>query len=470
MAYDFDVALSFAGEDRQFVEAVAQHLNAHNLRVFYDRDEEVYLWGKDLVETLDDVYQNRSRFVVMFISQYYSKKMWTRHERRSAFARALREKHEYILPARFDRTPLVGLPDTLSYLDLTRETPASFTQKLIAKVGPRQSLVKDVPLPAGEARTLSGHTDDITSLRFASDGTRALSTSLDTTMRLWDLTTGRELQRFAGHTGSVRSAAWSSDGRWAITGGGSDISIRPKGLLGKLVIEIAADKTRREDYSVRLWDVQSGIQLHRFPIDLPHTYVRQVSLHPAGTHFLCANPFSCDIWNLQTAQLTVSIGNENLEGHQTIHDAAFSCDGDVLIRADRFVYTFSIDGDGPIRQLATPYKCWYTFVPDGKHLLRTDDDSTYNLFDILTGSRVRSFRKLPFTTHAVANVTATRAFAQTGDGYCAIDLSAGTVLFQQREAYDFIHRALAISPNGESALSGSSTGLIRLWRLPAAVS
>ena len=470
MTHDFDVALSFADEDREFVASVAEILNSNKLRVFYDRNEEVYLWGKDLIETLDDVYQNRARFVVMFISRHYSEKMWTRHERRSAFARALREKHEYILPARFDNTPLAGLPPTLSYLDLTRETPVSFARKLLAKVASLSSLVTDMNLPAGEVRALTGHNDAITSLMFSNDSSRALSASLDATMRLWDLATGNEVQRFSGHTGSIHCIDWSSDGRLAVTGGGSDISMRPKGILGKIIIEIAADKTRREDYSIRFWDAQRGIQLHRFPADLPHTYVRHISLHPGGSHVLIANPFICEALDLRTGLATFSLSNDDLDGNQWIADAAFSCEGNILIRAERFVYTFSLQGGSPIRQLRTPLKCWYSFAPGGKYLLRTDDDATYNVFDLLTGELNRSYRKLPFTTNAVANATASRAFAQVGDGYCAIDLLAGAVLFRQHEEYDFTHYALAISPDGEYALSGTSDGRIRLWRLPSATS
>ena len=44
---DFEVALSFAGEDRSYVEAVASYLKDRGVRVFYDAYEKVDLWGKD---------------------------------------------------------------------------------------------------------------------------------------------------------------------------------------------------------------------------------------------------------------------------------------------------------------------------------------------------------------------------------------------------------------------------------------
>ena len=53
--YQYDVALSFAGENRVIVEQFAAILKAHGLNVFYDAWEQVTLWGRDLYQHLDDV-------------------------------------------------------------------------------------------------------------------------------------------------------------------------------------------------------------------------------------------------------------------------------------------------------------------------------------------------------------------------------------------------------------------------------
>lgn len=145
--YGYDVCLSFAGEDRAFVRSVAANLRANGIRVFYDEYEEVGLWGKDLYEHLDDVYKNSARYCVMFISDNYAKKLWTTHERRSAQERAFKENSEYILPARFDDTPVPGLRDTVGYIDLGRHTPTSFSEILRVKIGGclRKSYLPPIP-------------------------------------------------------------------------------------------------------------------------------------------------------------------------------------------------------------------------------------------------------------------------------------------------------------------------------------
>jgi hypothetical protein len=133
--FQYDVCLSFAGENRSYVHDVAVHLRALGVRVFFDEYEEVGLWGKDLYEHLDDVYKNSARYCVMFISQYYSTKLWTTHERRSAQERAFKENAEYILPARFDGTPVPGLRDTVGYIDLASKSPHALASLISEKVG-----------------------------------------------------------------------------------------------------------------------------------------------------------------------------------------------------------------------------------------------------------------------------------------------------------------------------------------------
>jgi hypothetical protein len=131
----YEVVLSFVGEDREYVEAVARYLLSSDVRVFYDKYEEVTLWGKELTEHLDKVYRGSARYCVMFISKNYANKIWTSHERRSALARAVEEKEEYILPARFDDTEIPGIRSTIDYVDLRKKTPEQLGKMIVQKLG-----------------------------------------------------------------------------------------------------------------------------------------------------------------------------------------------------------------------------------------------------------------------------------------------------------------------------------------------
>jgi len=133
---DFHVALSFAGEDRRYVERVASALREMGLRVFYDKHEVASLWGKDLYTHLREVYTRRAMYTVMFISKHYGEKLWTNHERESAQARAFEEKREYILPARFDDTEVPGLLRTTHHVDLKEVSPEELARLIKEKIGP----------------------------------------------------------------------------------------------------------------------------------------------------------------------------------------------------------------------------------------------------------------------------------------------------------------------------------------------
>lgn len=120
--FEYDVVLSFAGEDRAVVEKFANLLIAKNIKVFYDKTETSILWGKDLVDHLADVYGKQARYCIMFISKYYPLKKWTKLERTHAQARAFGDSNEYILPVRLDDTEVPGIPETIGYIDLRQET------------------------------------------------------------------------------------------------------------------------------------------------------------------------------------------------------------------------------------------------------------------------------------------------------------------------------------------------------------
>ena len=150
----YEVALSFAGPQRDYVEQVARSLEASGISVFYDAFEGVSLWGKDAAESFNDVYTSAS-YVIMFISRDYAERAFPRHERRSALSRAIEERREYILPVRFDDSDVPGLPSTLIYEDAREQAPAEIAAKVRAKLGmsPFGGKADRVPPPTMTSQT-----------------------------------------------------------------------------------------------------------------------------------------------------------------------------------------------------------------------------------------------------------------------------------------------------------------------------
>ena len=133
-SYEFDVALSFAGEDRFCALQIAERLRTNGITVFYDDFEKAELWGKNLYSHLSDLYQNRARYCVMLVSQNYASKPWPRLEREAAQARAFQSATEYILPVRIDSSPVPGLLSTVGYLDWQHEGPDRIVELLCQKL------------------------------------------------------------------------------------------------------------------------------------------------------------------------------------------------------------------------------------------------------------------------------------------------------------------------------------------------
>lgn len=80
--FAYDVALSFAGEQRAYVQKVAAALRRRGIRPFYDDYEKATLWGKDLYEHLDWIYQKVARTACCSLPRIISKKLgpWVRRK------------------------------------------------------------------------------------------------------------------------------------------------------------------------------------------------------------------------------------------------------------------------------------------------------------------------------------------------------------------------------------------------------
>ena len=132
--FEYDIALSFAGEDRGVVEKIASLLKDNNIKVFYDNFERARLWGEDLYELLAKLYSKQAQFCLMFISSSYVEKLWTNHERQNAQERAFQERGVYILPVRLDDTEVPGVRNTIGYIDLRQETPEQLVKLVKEKL------------------------------------------------------------------------------------------------------------------------------------------------------------------------------------------------------------------------------------------------------------------------------------------------------------------------------------------------
>lgn len=76
----YDIALSFAGEDRAYADALRDALQDLGHTVFYDMAEQHRFLGEDVETFLGPVYESGSRYVVAILGEMYGRKRWTLFE------------------------------------------------------------------------------------------------------------------------------------------------------------------------------------------------------------------------------------------------------------------------------------------------------------------------------------------------------------------------------------------------------
>ncbi|MDZ7831784.1 MAG: TIR domain-containing protein [Desulfobacterales bacterium] len=137
MGYKYEVALSFAGEDRTFAETIAEGLRQNSINVFYDNFCAEDLWGEDLGVKLREIYRHSSQYCIMIISENYINKMWPNHERQQAIERMIKEKGKsYILPVRLDgfEGEVPGLSTLIGHLSVSRNEPSKIVEAFLKKI------------------------------------------------------------------------------------------------------------------------------------------------------------------------------------------------------------------------------------------------------------------------------------------------------------------------------------------------
>lgn len=134
--YDYDVAVSFAGEDRPDVVELVRRIEDRGLLVFCDFDQQAQLWGRDLRKVLAEVYANKAKYMLVCLSPAYPEKDWPTFELEVGRDAASKRTEEYLLPLMMTpETPhLVGLSGDVAHLSLVDLGPDRVAEVLADKI------------------------------------------------------------------------------------------------------------------------------------------------------------------------------------------------------------------------------------------------------------------------------------------------------------------------------------------------
>ena len=132
----FKVALSFPGERREYVAAVAAEIKKRLGvgSVFYDRDFTAQLARPNLDTLLQKIYLNNSDLVVVFLSEDYERKEWCGLEWR-AIRNIIKNKSDHALMfMRFDNAAIQGSFSIDGYVDLKEYSPVQAARLIVERV------------------------------------------------------------------------------------------------------------------------------------------------------------------------------------------------------------------------------------------------------------------------------------------------------------------------------------------------
>jgi len=135
-AEDYDVAVSCAEPQSDYVQLVVSAARLLELRVFFDKDMTYEWWGKNFIAERRRVYGRRALYFVPFISAEYLTESRPRDAFESAMSTAFERGDDYILPVLVGN---VSVPSTMlhphvGHLRAEDQSPAEIAAALLAKV------------------------------------------------------------------------------------------------------------------------------------------------------------------------------------------------------------------------------------------------------------------------------------------------------------------------------------------------
>lgn len=313
--------------------------------------------------------------------------------------------------------------------------------------------------------TLTGHRGFVFSVACSPDGKTLASSGLDTSIKLWDLGSGKNIANLKGHTGSIMSVAFTPDGEVIVSGS--------------------------DDKTVKLWDVNTRQELATLN---GHTdRVMTVAVAPDGKTLASGSlDGSVILWDRMTREpIATLVRNNNdilnnvfragpADGQpgtairRRIHSLAFAPSGKTLAigTGDGQVNLCDLVGEShPIHSLAkiTGEVIALTFSADGTKLAAGSSDGRGQLWEVDTGEALANLDK------GIAR-GGVRAVAFTPDGkmlacggektvtlWDVVNESVWSVLSGHR----FQVNAVTLTPNGEHLITGSSDRTIQVWEMAA---
>ena len=307
--------------------------------------------------------------------------------------------------------------------------------------------------------------DDAKATAFSEDGRRIVTSSRDSTIRIWDIKDRSLVASIKGHENAVTHAEYSHDGR-LIVSGSIDGTVRVwteepssviktyRGHSGAVrSVSVSPDGTKlataSADRTARLWDVSSGVTLRvlKGHADI----VNSARFSPDASHALTASADkTARIWDALTGTTIMS-----LDGHDdSVIAAAFSPDGSRIATGssdktariwrvkDWSTLTVLKEHDGQVSAAS--------FSPDGQRIFTSATGIIGLIWDSDGGAKVQELR--PETDNSLLSKEWNQLFTQ-----------AERMARSQSRASGWGTSYGVYSPDGKKLATSSYGKFIQIW-------
>ncbi len=289
----------------------------------------------------------------------------------------------------------------------------------------------------GSDMTLYGHNNMIQMVAFSPDGTRIASGCDDTTIRVWNASTGEEITTLNGHTDRIWGVAFSVDGARIASGS--------------------------VDGTIKVWNTVTGQEI--ITIKGNTSWIFSVAFSPDGARLASgSSDGKVKVWDAQTGQEIVTV-----QGHRGgVKCVVFSPEGGRIISG-------SVDQTAKVWDANTLQEIAFlqghvnvvssvAFSPDGTPIATGSWDETIKVWDAKSGQGIHILRGHTAAVNSVAfSPDGTRIASGSDDNSVRIwNASAGmeaTVL----KGHVGTVSSVAFSPDGARISSGSSDRTVKVW-------
>ncbi|KCZ70864.1 WD40 repeat-containing protein [Candidatus Methanoperedens nitroreducens] len=402
--FTYDVFISHSSRDKLVVRELAQQLKMDGLRVWFDEWE---IKPGDMIGLRIEQGLEQSRCLILVMSSNAFASEWVALERHTALFRDPTNARRRFIPLRLDDAEIKDILKQFAYVDWRQRSDEQYV-KLLEACRPPVVATKPTGIQKQQSiKTLKGHTRGVWEVAVTPDCRLAVSASADTTVRVWNLDSGKCTATLKGHTGPVFGVAVTADGRLAVSAS-ADTTVRVWnldsgkctatliGYSGPVVgVAVTADGrlavSASADTTVRVWNLDSGkctatLKGHTGP-------VVGVAVTADGRLAVSASYDSTmRVWNLNSGECTAI-----LKGHTgPVVGVAVTADGRLAVSAsaDKTVRVWNLDSGKCTATLEghTGLIVRVAVTADGRLAVSASADKTVRVWNLDSGECIATLK------------------------------------------------------------------------------